>query len=73
MIVQPRCWVRKCKHFQGLSTPPNGEEDGVFVCAAFTEGIPSIIVHGNNLHIKPYLGDNGIQYEFDKLGYDSND
>jgi hypothetical protein len=33
------------------------------VCKAFPEGIPSKIAYGDNLHIEPYPGDGGIQYE----------
>ena len=32
-------------------------------CAAFPNGIPSEIANGQLLHIKPYPGDNNIQFE----------
>ena len=63
MLEAPKCGIRECKHFQGMSEPIEGEEDGVFVCAAFPEGIPDEIVFGSNKHTSPYTGDNGIQYE----------
>jgi hypothetical protein len=34
-----------------------------WICAAFPNGIPEEIAYGPNLHIAPYPGDNGIQYE----------
>ncbi len=33
------------------------------VCKAFPDGIPMEIWMGENLHTKPYPGDNGIQFE----------
>jgi hypothetical protein len=33
------------------------------VCKAFPDGIPEEISYGDNLHLEPYPGDNGIQYE----------
>jgi hypothetical protein len=33
------------------------------VCKAFPERIPDEIAYGDNLHLEPFKGDNGIQYE----------
>ena len=32
-------------------------------CTAFPQGIPDEILDGENLHTKPFKGDNGIRYE----------
>jgi hypothetical protein len=43
---------------------PDGTEATEFVyCKAFPDGIPSEIAYGDNKHLKPYPGDNGIQYK----------
>lgn len=34
-----------------------------FTCAAFPDGIPSLILAGRINHIEPIEGDHGIQYE----------
>ena len=44
-----------CKHFNPL--------DEQRTCAAFPGGIPDQIYSGEHLHLDPYPGDNGIQYE----------
>ena len=63
MIQEPRCFTRRCKHFQGVEELGEGEETQVCVCAAFPKGIPDVIAFGDNLHLTPFPGDNGIQYE----------
>ena len=32
-------------------------------CAAFPKGIPTKILHGETLHLRPVAGDNGIQFQ----------
>jgi hypothetical protein len=61
MILEPNCSKRRCVHFrlegrvEGMPPSP--------VCAAFPKGIPEEIAYGDNLHLEPYPGDHGIQYE----------
>ena len=64
MIAVPRCYERRCKHFRGVKQDSPGDESTErVVCHGFSDGIPSEIAYGENLHLKPYPGDNGIQYE----------
>jgi len=41
-----------CKHYHGVNS-----------CDAFPKQIPLDIIAGERLHIHPYPGDRGIQYE----------
>ncbi len=68
MLDKPNCYARNCIHFTGVIQ--DDDEDGNPIeaterpaCAAFPHGIPYAIAYGNNLHLRPYPGDNGIQYE----------
>ena len=64
MIIEPKCYSRHCKHLMGVSQPDGTEMTERNICAAFpVDGIPLVIVEGINLHLKPYTGDHGIQYE----------
>ena len=58
--IEPKCSERNCKHFIGIRTVGKHAQ---FVCKAFSKGIPEDITYGTNLHLKPYPGDNGIQFE----------
>jgi len=62
MLNEPRCYVRKCKHFIGVKTEGDETTERV-VCKAFPEIIPFEIAYGNNDHTKPFKGDNGIRFE----------
>lgn len=63
-MAEPRCSIRNCKHLIGVKQDPDeNEESERVVCAAFPEGIPSVIAYGDELHLKPFPGDHGIQYE----------
>lgn len=62
MIPEPNCFTRKCKHFIGVKNDGDETTERVY-CAAFPDGIPAEIAFGSNKHIKPYPGDNGIQFE----------
>lgn len=61
MIREPRCSIRRCVHLLGVDG--EDEENQVCVCSAFPNGIPNEIAYGAELHLTPYPGDNGIQYE----------
>lgn len=64
MPVEPKCSIRKCIHFQGISDDED-EAKQVPICAAFPDGIPEQISYGENLHLEPFPGDHGIQFEED--------
>jgi hypothetical protein len=51
----PICFT--CKRFKGI------EPDKGFVCEAYTDSIPVIILASAVDHREPYKGDNGLQYE----------
>lgn len=68
MLKEPKCFTRNCKHFNGVIQPEGTELGETVACAAFPEGIPKEIAYGTNLHLDPYKGDSGIQYEQAKEG-----
>jgi hypothetical protein len=63
MLDIPSCFDRDCKHFIGVKQDEDGELSERVVCKAFPDGIPDEIAYGTNLHLKPFPGDNGIQFE----------
>lgn len=63
MIIEPNCYKRRCKNFIGVSQSDGTEQTERVVCKAFPDGIPDEIAYGDNKHLKPYPGDNGIQFE----------
>jgi len=65
MMREPRCSERNCKHFIGVLQDDVLEHELTeqVVCKAFSQGIPDTIAYGDDLHLKPVRGDNGIQYE----------
>jgi hypothetical protein len=65
MLAEPRCWARSCKHYLGVKQAGQDETGEVNYCTAFPSGIPQPIAYGDNLHLEPYPGDHGIQYESD--------
>lgn len=65
-IVKPKCWERECKHFLGIEQRDKKDPLSLFpICHAFPDGdgIPEEISYGSNLHLEPFPGDHGIQYE----------
>lgn len=62
MLLEPRCRVRQCRHYQGVKN--DGDETTERnICAAFPDRIPDEIAYGDNPHIEPVGGDHDIQYE----------
>jgi hypothetical protein len=52
MLDEPKCFTRKCEHYDGVDS--DGEEDNErHVCEAFPKGIPDDIAYGDNLHLTP--------------------
>jgi hypothetical protein len=66
MIMSPRCWTRKCKHFTGVIQLDNSELSECPACEAFPTGIPNDIAYGDNKHEDPTPDQgNDIVYEKD--------
>lgn len=63
MMNEPKCHKRGCIHFRGVKQSDGTEQTEVNLCDAFPKGIPSEIAYGNDLHLVPFPGDHGIQYE----------
>lgn len=61
MLAEPKCWTRKCRHF--TRTVGEDERTERNACKAFPDGIPDEIAYGTNLHLLPFPGDHGIQFE----------
>jgi hypothetical protein len=61
------CEARACVHLLPPSEEVTVNDKPVIPhrCEAFPNGIPDEIKRGRNLHLKPYPGDKGIQYEKD--------
>ncbi len=62
MLNVPRCALRNCKHFLGVKNDGDEMTERVY-CEAFPDKIPDEIAYGDNKHLEPYPGDNGIQFE----------
>ena len=62
---EPNCSKRECRHFLGVLPDDRLESPDIMICTAFPKGIPDVIAYGPNLHLKPFPGDHGIQFECD--------
>jgi len=49
-----------CTRFEGNPAAPGGP---VWVCTAFPDGIPEVIVSGGNPHLAAVEGDGGLRYD----------
>uniref|UniRef100_A0A6M3LGD2 Uncharacterized protein n=1 Tax=viral metagenome TaxID=1070528 RepID=A0A6M3LGD2_9ZZZZ len=66
MLMEPKCFNRQCSNFLGVIEVVN-ERDQKVICKAFLGGIPLSIAYGDDLHLKPIIGqDNNIVYEKEK-------
>jgi len=65
MIEQPKCSIRKCRHFLGVKQDNEEEETERVVCKAFPDRIPEEIAYGENLHSEP-LPDQGNDIIYEK-------
>jgi hypothetical protein len=64
MILEPRCFIRNCKYYLGVKQDNEDETTERNYCAAFPNMIPFEIAYDNNLHDKPFPGqDNNIIFE----------
>ena len=43
MLVAPKCYIRKCKHYKGVKWFGDDETTERNICGAFPEGIPNEI------------------------------
>jgi hypothetical protein len=62
MLRESKCWTRRCINFIGVRNDGDESTERNY-CKAFQDGIPNEIAYGDNLHVKPFKNDNGIQYE----------
>jgi len=65
MLLEPKCYTRGCKHYDGVIWLGDEEETEVFVCPAFPRGIPGEISDGENKHLEP-LPNQGNATVFEK-------
>jgi hypothetical protein len=64
MLIEPNCYKRQCKHYQGIKWLGEEESTEVNYCPAFPQDIPQEIAYGPNEHETPCCGqENEIVYE----------
>ena len=72
MLGEPNCYKRRCRHFIGVEQLGGTEPSEFLACAAFPAGIPTEIAYGPNLRLRPFPGDNGIEFEVPRPGEEIN-
>lgn len=64
MLLEPTCFKRGCRHFQGVKQSDGTELTEVVFCKAFPDRIPDKIAYGKDKHDKPLEGQkNDIVFE----------
>ncbi len=53
MLAVPKCYTRRCKHYEGVKWLGDEEASEVNWCPAFPDGIPDDIAYDNNRHLTP--------------------
>lgn len=56
MLIPPNCFIRKCKHYLGITQSDGTEKTEKNYCKAFPKGIPKEIAYGDNEHLVPLKG-----------------
>lgn len=64
MLEVPKCYIRSCKHYEGVKQFGPDEISQKVICKAFPNGIPVDISYGEDLHLRPTKDQkNEIVYE----------
>jgi len=50
ILLEPKCHIRKCNHFIGVSQPDDTEMTERVICKAYPNMIPADIAYGGDLH-----------------------
>ena len=52
-IEEPRCYSRRCIHFEGAKIAGNSTSGkAIVICPAYPKGIPERIAYGDELHLE---------------------
>lgn len=54
MLAEPKCYTRKCKHYEGVKWFGDEEISENNFCPAFPNGIPYEIAYGGNKHLEKH-------------------
>ena len=64
MLIEPRCYTRGCRNFQGHERLDGTDDTLTHICAAFPKGIPHEVAYGEDLHLEQRPDQVGL-YVFD--------